>query len=76
MDTTTLSRDLNEGLEAVDLMAAIDAVDVILVAVVLVLIADALDIEPVEECDPEPRWLYKRTSSAIALLFSLNNCTS
>jgi hypothetical protein len=57
-------------------MAAIDAVDVILVAVVLALIADALDIELVEECDPEPRWLYRRTSSAISLLFSLNNCTS
>jgi hypothetical protein len=57
-------------------MAVVDAVDVILVAVVLVLIADALDIELVEECDPEPSWLYRRTSSAISLLFSLNNCTS
>jgi hypothetical protein len=72
---TTLSRDLKEGLEAVDLMAAVEAVDTMLVAVVLALIADLLDIELAEECETEPRWLYKRTFSAISVLLSLNNCT-
>jgi hypothetical protein len=54
MGTITPSLDLSDGLDAVDLMTAVDAVDERLVAVVLPLIADAPDIKEAEECEMGP----------------------
>lgn len=71
--TITLSRDLNDGLEAVDCNVARDIIDT-LVAAVLPLDVEVPEIEPVDECAPWSRWSYRRISSVIFLLFSLNNC--
>lgn len=54
--TTTLSRDRNDGLDAVDCIGVVDAIDV-LVAAVLELRADILDIEAEDECEAVLRWL-------------------
>lgn len=48
-DTTTLSRDLKDGLEAVDCMAVEDIIDK-LVAEVLALTVEIPEIELVDEC--------------------------
>lgn len=52
----TLSRDRNEGLDAVDCMGVVDAIDA-LVAAVLELRADMLDTEAADECETGLRWL-------------------
>lgn len=50
----TLSRDRSEGLDAVDCMGVVDAMDA-LVAAVLELKADMLETEAADECDTEAR---------------------